>query len=128
MLVQGIVVEIRARRILVGIGEEVIRRIERLRHLVVGKDRKGDDLSLRVRRVIHPVVLTRCAVAHEIGRAPHDRAILQILSEWELGAREVAEISIHVGIGPVLRAEGEAFQARHKILEVLGAVPEAEGL
>ena len=73
-LVHHVVVERRAGGIVVGVREESVHGIPRLRHLVVREDREGDRLALRARRIGDPVVGARDAVAHEERRQADDLA------------------------------------------------------
>ena len=106
-LVQRVVVQGDAGRVVVGVDEEAGRRVEELRHLGVGEDLVGDGLAGLGVLDRQPLVAAGAVADEERRQAVHG-AGLEVLAQRQLGAGEVGDVALDVGIGPVLAADVEA--------------------
>ena len=105
-LVQRVVVEGLAVRVLVSVRDPAPLRVDEPVHLGERQQLVRDRLVLGPRRVLDPFVAAR-AVADEVRRQPADGPRLQVLAQRDLAARLVADVAAVVGVHPVLRAEVE---------------------
>jgi hypothetical protein len=121
-LVERVVVQGGPGRIVVGVDEEPGRRVEHLRHLPSRQDLERHRLAPLGVAHRQPLVAAR-AVAEQPRRVALDPAGLEVLADRGLGAGEVAQVALHVGVGPVLRADVEEVEAAPEVVEVPGAVP-----
>jgi hypothetical protein len=104
-LVEGVVVQRRSYRVVVGVDHEVGGRIDDLRHLVERQDLERHGLTRL--GILHgqPLMLQRvAAVTDEVRRDPPVGCLqqLEILPQRQLGAGEVGDVAVAVGVAPVL--------------------------
>ena len=101
-LVERIVVQRKSGRIVVGVDEKSGRWVDHLRHLIERQDLERHRLCrLRVGDR-QPVVIGDPAVANE-GRWRFDqRSVLKVRAQRQLGAGEIGDVALDIGIGPVL--------------------------
>ena len=126
-LVERVVVQRGAGRVVVGVDEPAGRRVHQLRHL----GRRQDLVRQRLRPVAggrrQPLVAT-LPVADQVRREAVDPAGLQVLAQRQLAAGEVRDVPGAVGVRPVLRADVEAGQPAAEVGEVARLQPLQEGV
>ena len=127
LLVERIVVERGADRVVVGVGDVAACRIDRVWHFL-----RREDF---VRQVLAGVAVLRRqpliaagAVADDERRRAIDAAGLQVLSDRCFGTDEVGEVALLVDVREVLRAHIEIHHAGAELFEIARAIHFAERL
>ena len=125
---ERIVLQGHADRIIVGVGEVTLGRIDRMRHFRRRHDLVGNRLiGLRMRHRQPVVVRGAGSVAdHERRRAEPLAEVLQVVADRIFGAGEIRDVAGGIGVGKVLRAEIEIAQRVLEIAHVLRAVDQLE--
>src|SRR6266545_3264489 len=126
-LVQRVVVQVGADRVVVGVDHEAGARVDGPWHLARGEDLVGDRLPGLALADREPLVAAG-AVAHEERRQAVDGAGLQVLAQGQLARREVGDVAVDVGVDEVLAAHVEVLQAPAEVAQVPGVVPDEEGV
>ena len=124
-LVERVVVQRGAGRVVVRADEEPVARVDRVRHLGHGQDLVRQRLARVVVHGRQPLVAAR-PVPHQVRRAAVDVAGLQVLAQRQLAAGEVRDVAAAVRVRPVLRADVERPQALLEVGQVLRAHPGEE--
>ena len=124
-LVERVVVQRGAGRVVVRADEEPVARVDRVRHL----GRRQDLVRQRLAGVVvhgrQPLVAAG-PVPHQVRRDAVDVAGLQVLAQRQLAAGEVRDVAAAVGVRPVLRADVERLQALLEVGQVLRLHPGEE--
>ena len=105
-LVERVVVQRGAGRVVVRADEEPVARVDRVRHLGHGQDLVRQRLAGVVVHGRQPLVAAG-PVPHQVRRDAVDVAGLQVLAQRQLAAGEVRDGAAAVGVRPVLRADVE---------------------